>query len=217
MKITKYGHCCLLIEVGGRRILTDPGAFSSGHEELADIDIILVTHEHADHCHTDSIIHILDTNPQARIVTNSSVSALLEELGITTTILEGEGEAEIAEVALQAFDGKHAEIYGKYGLVQNTGYLIAHRLFYPGDAYTIPNTPVEILALPVAGPWCKVSEALEYGYAVAPAVAIPVHDAVLSELGKNVVYSFFTRLLKEPGIEFITLEHGVSKEFTPLS
>lgn len=213
MKITKYGHCCLLIEIKGKRILTDPGSFSTGYEALTDIDIILITHEHGDHCHTESIAHILERNPQATVVTNSSVQKLLSDLGITATILEGEAQAVVADIALQAFDGKHVEIYEDYGQVQNTGYLIANDFFYPGDAYTVPNVPVKLLALPIAGPWCKVSEALDYAYAVHPEKSIPVHDAVLSDVGKNVVYGFFARMLKEKDIEFVTLEQAVLKEF----
>ncbi|MBI2052837.1 MAG: MBL fold metallo-hydrolase, partial [Candidatus Ryanbacteria bacterium] len=29
MKITKFGHCCLLIKENGVRILTDPGTYST--------------------------------------------------------------------------------------------------------------------------------------------------------------------------------------------
>ena len=49
MQITKFGQCCLLIEVAGKRILTDPGRFSVSQNDVSNIDIILITHEHADH------------------------------------------------------------------------------------------------------------------------------------------------------------------------
>lgn len=212
MTITKYGHCCLLIEIDGKRILTDPGKFSVGFELLTNIDIILITHEHTDHFHSDSVIHILDTNPDAVVVTNTSVAKLLQELSITATILEGREASVCAGVPLQAFDGEHAEIYKSYGQVQNTGYLVNEEFFYPGDAYTIPGVPVKVLALPVAGPWCKVSEALTYALAVHPDVAIPVHDAVLSDDGKNVVYAFFTHMLTEAEIAFMPLSPEISEE-----
>ena len=213
MTITKYGHCCLLIEIQGKRILTDPGKFSGGFEGLTKIDVILITHEHADHFHSEAIIHILDTNPEAKVVTNSSVGKLLSELGISYEILEGDQAGECAGVALQAIDGTHAEIYEEYGQVQNTGYVIEHSFFYPGDAYTVPDVAIKVLALPVAGPWCKVSEALTYALAVNPEIAIPVHDAVLSELGKNVIYPFFNRMLHEQHIVFAPLEDGVLRTF----
>ena len=79
MKITKFGHCCLLIEIAGKRVLTDPGAFSVGYEHLSEVDIILITHEHADHCHTESILALVETNPGVTIISNSSVARLLKD------------------------------------------------------------------------------------------------------------------------------------------
>lgn len=34
MKITKFGHACLLIEEADARILIGPGTYSSGSEDL---------------------------------------------------------------------------------------------------------------------------------------------------------------------------------------
>ena len=41
--------------------------------------------------------------------------------------------------------------------------------------------------MPVAGPWMKLSEAIDYVRAVRPRVAVPVHDAILSEQGRALV------------------------------
>ena len=38
MKITKFGHCCMLVEEKGLRILVDPGNFSTAQNELMDIE-----------------------------------------------------------------------------------------------------------------------------------------------------------------------------------
>lgn len=205
MTITKFGHCCLLIEVKGKRILIDPGRFSEGQNELTDIDIILITHEHADHCHTDSIARIIEKNPEVIIVTNTSVARLLQTLKIKTYILEGRESATVAGVMLEVFDGVHIEIFEDFGIVQNTGYFIEDNFFFPGDAYTLPHKPVNILALPVAGPWCKVSDAIHYALKVKPNTVIPVHDATLSEVGKEITYGLVTRELTKQGIGCIIL------------
>lgn len=213
MKITKYGHCCLLVEIAGKRVLTDPGVFSAGHEELTNIDIILITHEHADHCHTDSIRALKENNPSVTIIANSSVARVLKEKGLETKILEGRQTLSIDELTIEAYNGPHAEIFETFGLVQNTGYLLAESFFYPGDAYIEPGKPVQVLALPVAGPWCKSSETLAYALRVMPAIATPVHDAVLSEDGIKVVYGLFARTLSEHGVAFQPLVDGEAQNF----
>ncbi|MEK6878040.1 MAG: MBL fold metallo-hydrolase [Nanoarchaeota archaeon] len=59
MNITKYGHCCLLIDINGVRILTDPGNYSTMQDTAENVDFILITHEHSDHLHIDSVKTIL--------------------------------------------------------------------------------------------------------------------------------------------------------------
>lgn len=205
MKITKYGHCCLLIETGERRILTDPGGFSHGFTELTELDLILITHEHPDHLHTDSLKALLENNPSASVVCNASVGKIIAEQGISFRELPDQKVITVAGITLKAYDGPHVEIIGDYGLVQNTGFLVDQAFFYPGDAYTVPDESVNLLALPVAGPWCKVSEAIQYALAVQPDTAIPVHDAGLSEEGKSVTYPHFHRELNAAHITFVEL------------
>ena len=213
MKITKFGQCCLLVEVAGKRILTDPGRFSVAQNEVTDIDLILITHEHADHLHSESLEMIMKNNPQATVVTNTSVGAVLHTLGVPHDILEGRAVAVKCGVALEAFDGPHTEIFEEYGQVQNTGYFIAEQLFYPGDAYTEPKKLVPVLALPVAGPWCKAAEAITYAIAVNPTKAFPVHDAVLNDDGLALTHGLFKAQLENHGIEFTPMLAGDEKEF----
>lgn len=213
MKITKYGQCCLLIEVDGKRILTDPGRFSVSQNAVTDIDLILITHEHADHLHSESLSVIVKNNPKAKIVSNSSVGKILEELGLTHEILEGIDSGEKVGILIEAHDGKHAEIFEEYGQVQNTGYFIGEKLFYPGDAYTEPNKPVDVLALPIAGPWCKSADAIAYALRVKPAKAFPVHDWLLNEDGIALTHGLFESQLGKGGVEFVRLLNNETKEF----
>lgn len=212
MKITKFGQCCLLIEVAGKRILTDPGRFSTSQNNVTDINLILITHEHADHLHSESLRVILEKNPNAKVVTNTSVGKVLTELGVPFTVLEGRATDSHADILIEAFDGEHVEIIDEYGIVQNTGYFVNNQLFYPGDAYTNPEKEVPVLALPVAGPWCKASDAIRYAKEVNPTKAFPIHDAVLSEAGIALTHGLFSEQLNAAGIEFISLKNDESVE-----
>lgn len=204
----------MLLETHEKRILVDPGRFTNAQNELTDIDIILITHEHADHCHSESVQKIVEKNPDVVIVTNTSVATLLRSLSIDVYVLEGRDAATITDVALEAFDGPHVEIFEDFGIIQNTGYLIENFFFFPGDAYTVPDKSIDVLALPVAGPWCKISDAILYAKKVAPKTAFPVHDATLNTDGKAVTYPHFVRELEKEGIDFVLWEDGTSKEFS---
>lgn len=213
MKITKFGQCCLLIETQNKRILTDPGRFTVSQNDVRDVDIILITHEHPDHLHSDSLNAILANNPQAIVLCNSSVGKILSELGVEHEVLEGRDHTEKEGIVLEAYDGKHAEIYKEFGQVQNTGYFIADELFYPGDAYIEPGKSVRVLALPVAGPWCRSVDAISYALQVNPEKAFPVHDAILNAEGMALVHNMFENNLKANGVEFVRLGNDETKEF----
>jgi len=212
MKITKLGHCCLVIEQDGVRIMTDPGAFSDLQNREKGIDLILITHEHQDHFHLESLKTVLKNNPKARIITNRAVGALLKKEGIAHELLEDKQNKTVSGVLLEGFGDKHATIYREFGQVQNTGYFIANRFFYPGDAFYNPRKPVEILALPVAGPWMKISEAVDYALEIKPKVCFPVHDGMLNQFN-HPTRAVPQEFLPPQGVKFIDILSGASREF----
>ncbi len=78
MNIKKIGHCCLLIKTKDLTILTDPGNFSVDQNTITGIDIVVITHEHTDHLHIESLQEVLQNNPQAKVITNSGVGKKLD-------------------------------------------------------------------------------------------------------------------------------------------
>ncbi len=213
MKITKFGHCCLLIEVDGARILTDPGNYNET-PMVADIDAVLITHEHQDHCHVESLSIVLAKNPGARVITHAGVGRILDAAGIKwEPIADGE-ERVIKGVKIESSGTEHACIHHDLPVVQNTGFMIDEQLFYPGDSFHRPERPVDILALPVAGPWMRLEEAIEYAKSVKPRVVFPVHDGMLRqgiELGPT--RRIPTLLLEPLGIHYEDMIEGMMKEF----
>ena len=49
------------------------------------------------------------------------------------------------------------------------------------------STPVRTLLLPIAGPWLKAAEMIDYFRAVAPARGYAIHDAILNDNGLGVM------------------------------
>ncbi len=209
MKITKFGHCCLLVEEKDLRILTDPDTYSTGQEDMKNIDIILITHEHSDHIHIPSLKKCLHNNAKAKIFTNKGVSKLLETENIKHELLEDGNSITVKDVLIEAIGHDHAPLYKTTPCV-NTGYFIANKLFYPGDALTQPHKNVEILALPVAGPWLKLSETIDYALTIKPRLAFPVHDGILKQIG--ITNKIPPTILEPNGIKFIILEENKETE-----
>ena len=211
MNIKKLGHCCLLIKTNNITILTDPGTYSTTQDEIKGIDLILITHEHQDHFHLESVKKILANNPNAKIITNTTVAKLLEKENIPCEITNEGGKNDSHGVLVEGYGCTHAFVYHEWGQTENTGYFIDGKLFYPGDAFTNPNRPVEILALPVAGPWMKVSEAIDYTLTLKPKKAFPVHDANSKSGFASMI---FAKIFSEKGTtEFVPMADGDEKEF----
>lgn len=207
MKVKKIGHCCFVAEPKeGVKIMTDPGDFSKGQEFEKNISAILITHEHGDHLHVESLRKILANNPDAIVITNTAVGKILDGEKITYVKVEDAQTYVLSGVNITGFGDLHAEIYENIGRVQNTGYMIGD-LCYPGDSFNMPKGKVDILALPVAGPWMRMKDALLYAQALRPRTSFPVHDAFIHEWA-SFIYKWPTTVLGPLGIDFKRLELG---------
>lgn len=175
MKITHYGHSCLLVEDADARLLIDPGVFSTGFEDLTDLTGILITHQHPDHLNRETLPRLLERNPEAKLHTDPDTADQLDQATAVSA-----GDTLDLGTPVEVFGRDHAVIHPDLPGLTNTGYLISGRLFHPGDAFTVPDADVEILGLPTAAPWQKLSEAVDYLRAVAPRVAIPVHEKIVA-------------------------------------
>ncbi|HEU0104056.1 MAG TPA: MBL fold metallo-hydrolase [Mycobacteriales bacterium] len=177
MRITRYGHSCLLVEDGDARVLLDPGVFSAGFEQLRGLTAVLITHQHADHLDADRLRALLSENSDAQLHVDEGTGPLLGELPHRVVRA---GDVLDVGVRVDVLGSRHAVIHEDLPRIPNVGYLVAERFFTPGDALTVPEADVEILGLPTAAPWLKLSEAVDLFRAVTPRLAFPVHDAVLA-------------------------------------
>jgi L-ascorbate metabolism protein UlaG (beta-lactamase superfamily) len=195
MRLQKFGHSCLLVTEGRARMLIDPGTLSSGFEELEGLTAVLYTHQHADHLDPERLRGLLVRNPGVRVVSDEGTAEPLGEAGAEAEVVHDGDELEIGGLGVRVVGRDHAVIHPDIPVIPNVGYLVGGRLLHPGDAFTVPGQPVEVLAVPAGAPWMKLSEAVEYLREVRPKVAVPVHEMLLSAVG----ISLSQRLLDQLG------------------
>ena len=212
MKVTKIGHACFIVEEKGLTALIDPGNYSAVPDQTG-IDVILITHEHDDHCFLPALQEVLAKNPQAEIITHEAVGKKLDGAGIKWTPIQDGESIDRKGVKIASYGTKHAIIHRELPQFANTGFMIAERLFYPGDALYKPPVPVEILALPTAAPWMRIEEAIDYCRNVKPKIAFPMHDGIMKPEARGFAKILAPKFFEPLGIEFRNAMEGDVLEF----
>jgi L-ascorbate metabolism protein UlaG (beta-lactamase superfamily) len=156
LRVTYIGHATLLIEIGGKRLLTDPnfdpalGKFlprvsapGIALEALPKLDAILLTHAHADHLSFDS----LDALPaDIPLFAPPAIAKWLGKQGYHHAAPIAPGEAtKLDDVTIRAASATHEG--SRYGVDRWRGganmYLIETNktsAFFAGDTALTPGT-----------------------------------------------------------------------------
>lgn len=186
MKITKFNQSCLLVETKGKRILVDAGNIGYTDDMLekywVNIDVILVTHKHPDHCLTDVINKIIQRD-NAELYTTAEVIAN-HNFSRVNKISEGEVfyidniKIEVTKAVhgfLTAMKNSGAEVK------ENVGYIIDDgntRLYVTSDTINFNNNyKCDILAMPFNGNGLTLGlvDGIDFIKDINPKIVLPVH------------------------------------------
>ncbi|MFH8988406.1 MBL fold metallo-hydrolase [Streptomyces sp. NPDC017940] len=207
MELTKKSHACVRLEKDGRSLVIDPGGFSE-QDAAVGAEAILVTHEHPDHYDEGRLRAALEADPATEIWTLASVADRISTAFPGRVRTVGHGDTfTAAGFDVQVHGELHAVIHPDLPRVTNVGYLLDGTVFHPGDAFTVPEHPVETLFVPVMAPWNKIAEVIEYIRAVGPQRAYDIHDALLTDLARPVYDAHVGRL---GGADHVRLAPGES-------
>ncbi|MEZ4369690.1 MAG: MBL fold metallo-hydrolase [Polyangiaceae bacterium] len=162
LRVSWFGHSSILIEIDGKRVLTDPvwGSASPSSlfgpkrffappialEELPELDAIVLSHDHYDHLHTESVI-ALARSSNAPFITPLGVGAHLEYWGVEPERireLDWWEETRIGDLRVVCTPARHfsgrgvldrnTTLWGSFSLIGPE-----HRVFFSGDTGMFPG------------------------------------------------------------------------------
>ena len=196
MQITHLGHAAVLVEEDDRRILIDPGSFADGWHGTTDLDAILITHQHVDHADPENLPALLDANPDAAVYVEPSV---IDALGLERAVpLGADTSIDLGSVTVAAVGGLHAVIHRDIPQIGNVGLVFTAEgeptFFHPGDSLTAVPAGIDVLGVPLLGPWAALKETVDFVRAVDAPRGFGIHDALLSERGHQLYSTMLGKL-----------------------
>ena len=209
-RVSWIGHATVLIETGGRRILTDPvlGAGigpvrrrTTGKPiDLDAIDAVLISHLHHDHLDLPSLRRV---GQDVTLVVPIGAGDLMRTNGFEVVRELGQGDGtDIGGVAIEAVYALHSGRRVPTGLVAPAlGFLLRseHLIYFAGDTDLFPEMAdlaagIDLAILPVGGwgPTLRGGHMNPVRAAAAltllrPRAALPVHWGTLWPVGMGAV------------------------------
>ncbi len=201
MKITKFEHACFAVDHENQSLIIDPGSLTTNLVVPDNVVGVVITHEHTDHRDIAQLERIIAANPNAIIVGHSDT---IGDLDATFTLqpVQATNTIQLGSFTLSFYGGDHAIIDSSLTPITNLGVMINKLIYYPGDSFSPPNSPVDTLALPISAPWLKISEVANFARQVSPRIAFPTHDAITSRAGKQLYDRLVPQLLKDTDIKY---------------
>ncbi len=86
-------------------------------------------------------------------------------------------------------------------------------LFHPGDAYDGEPGKVDVLAHPLSAPWAASRDSIAFVGRIAPKVFIPIHDALLSDVGHRMYSGHIEQFSGVEGLTYVPLRDAESATF----
>ena len=191
MLLTKLGHSCVRLEKDGVRLVIDPGVWS-GPDTLAGASAVLVTHEHNDHLDDSAVRAALAANSELQLWTNDTVAGQFALFGDRVHAVRHGDTVSAAGFDVHVYGTDHAVIDRVVPVIRNTGFAVDGKVFHPGDSFTVPDEPVDVLLVPVTAPWLKFSEVADYIRAVAPERGYWIHDALVNDHAAHLLTNLLT-------------------------
>jgi L-ascorbate metabolism protein UlaG (beta-lactamase superfamily) len=209
IRLTKFAHSCVLVEYDSKAVLFDPGNYGwetcqTVIDKIDHIDIIAITHEHADHFYLPFVEAVMGKFPAVKILSSQQVLSKLG--GLPATAIGSEPDQDF-----QFFTAPHEDLPFSQPGPENTGIHFADVFTHPGDSHSFNETR-HILAMPMTAPWGSMVSALDKIVALKPRIVLPIHDWQWRPDALENFYIRFQEPLAAKGIQFLVPRDGLGIE-----
>ncbi len=208
MTVTKFEHACVQISSGDRAVTIDSGHFASP-ESVEAAGAVLITHVHPDHYAIDNL-----RATDVPIFTIAEVAdQIAQDAPDVRERVTGVGPGQTFDAAgfqVTAVGELHAPVHPDLPSFFNSGYLVrgAETVYHPGDSFTLPDQPVDVLLAPVSGPFVKLAEVVDFARAVKAPTTLAIHETLASDAGLALIDTRLTDLLAPYGSSYVRLQPG---------
>ncbi len=173
MKIRWFGHASFCIETKGKTIYIDPYIIP---DNPAKADIVLITHEHYDHCEIKNIKRL--RKPHTAVIASSKAAKKIEGAAIARAgdLINLNGIHITAVNAYNIDKYFHKKGDGIGFVIESDG----KRIYHMGDTDLIPEMEalenIDVALIPVGGKYTmEYLEAARAAKTIKPKIAVPMH------------------------------------------
>lgn len=211
MKLTKYGHACIVLEEQGKKLVIDPGEFTESFGDAGNVAAVVVTHVHGDHMEPKHLEAIVAANPGVKVFTTPEAA---KEWGDPHAQAVKAGEEQAAgPFSLKFYGELHNAVHAEWPQNQNVGVMVNGLFYYPGDSFVKPDGEVKILAVPAGAPWLKTGESINFVKEINPGLFFRTHDGLWNEKGLATTDRWLSMASEKFGPKYQALNPGDSIEF----
>lgn len=220
--IQYLGHSAFLIEMAGRTILTDPWLNPNPKEvkrllapaitadKIRKCDMILISHEHFDHCDPYDASSIAERTFAYVVAPEDAMAKLTVPSRTKTTVVEGD-KFSLIGLDIEVVTAKHSAEKG-------VGYVIGgegKRIYFAGDTYEfsgMSSIRCDVAMLPIGGTFTMdLLSAVTAAKQIRPRYVVPMHYNTFQQIKADPMD--FARRLKGSKVEPIVLGVGESFSF----
>jgi hypothetical protein len=112
--------------------------------------------------------------------------------------LAADARVRVGGLTISGVGGLHAVIHRDIPRIGNVGLVLSAEgeptLFHPGDSLEAVPSGIDIVAVPLHGPWAAMKEHIDFLREVGAPSGFPIHDGLVNERGWQLAFTRYNEM-----------------------